>query len=131
MDDKHLAKTIGGAAKTARVALGYTQEDAADAIGVSTEFFSRIERGRTLPSVPTLRRLAEALQVSVDKLLGFERATSSIGSRRTEADKLDAATRKLNRRLQRAPASTKRLVGLLLHEIESGGRPKRASQKRR
>lgn len=76
MDD-HLAKTIGSAARSARLARGLTQEDAADIVGVSLEFYARIERGKTLPSVPTLLRLAAALGVSADVLLGLDRLSDT------------------------------------------------------
>lgn len=117
--DAELTRTIGSAARAARLARQLTQEDAADLIGVSPEFYARIERGRTLPSVPTLVRIASALQVSADALLGLDRARPAIRS--ASAAKLakgDASTGKLLRRLARARPSTVRLVSLLLHEVE-------------
>ncbi len=68
--DSDLARHIGGNARRARLALQLTQEDVAERIGVSLEFYSRLERGGTLPSVPTLHRLVSALNVSADVLLG-------------------------------------------------------------
>jgi transcriptional regulator with XRE-family HTH domain len=119
MDDK-LAKMIGSGARAARQALGLTQEDAADATGISSEFYGRIERGKTLPSVPTLVQLAAALRISTDSLLGLERA-SAPQTRSHEAPG-DAGARKLLRRILRAKPSTIRLVTLLLREIEAGRR---------
>src|SRR6266851_2953272 len=68
--DTNLAKRIGSAARAARRARSLTQQDAAESIGVSAEFYGRIERGRTLPSVPTLVRIAEALDIPTDALVG-------------------------------------------------------------
>jgi transcriptional regulator with XRE-family HTH domain len=116
--DARLARTIGGAARAARLARGLTQEDAADLVGVSLEFYGRIERGRTLPSVPTLLRVATALQVSADVLLGLDRTPEAARSRPAATSTPDAATRKLLRRISRARPSTVRLVNLLLHEVE-------------
>jgi transcriptional regulator with XRE-family HTH domain len=116
--DARLAKTIGSAAKAARSTRGLTQEDAADLVGVSLEFYGRIERGRTLPSVPTLLRVATALQVSADVLLGLDRMPEATRPRPAATSTPDAATRRLLRRLSRARPSTIRLVNLLLREVD-------------
>jgi transcriptional regulator with XRE-family HTH domain len=119
MDDQ-LAKTIGAAARAARRARGLTQEDAADAADVSLEFYSRIERGKTLPSVPTLLRLATTLQVSADVLLGLDRRTrDDRTSTRSTSPPIASATRKLMRRVQRARPSTIRVLNLLLREFDN------------
>jgi transcriptional regulator with XRE-family HTH domain len=68
--DAKLAKTIGAEARRARQALGLTQEEAGERIGISAEFYARIERGGTLPSVPTLAKLAGVLGTTADALLG-------------------------------------------------------------
>ena len=124
MDDK-LATTIGIAAKAARTSSGMTQEDAAERIGVSPEFYARIERGKTLPSVPTLAKMVAQLSVSADVLLGLgvgsgRRATPSLAQPEIE----DSATRQLYRRLRRGRPSTIRLVNLLLREIETSTKAK-------
>lgn len=75
--DKQLAKSIGAAARRARKALELTQEDAAERIGVSVEFYARIERGNSLPSVPTFVRIANSLGVSADTLIGRTPAEDS------------------------------------------------------
>ncbi len=66
MDDSKLATTIGKSARTARTALGLSQADVAEKLGLSLEFVGRIERGVALPSVPTLVSLAKVLGVSSD-----------------------------------------------------------------
>ena len=43
-------------ARAARTALGLSQADVAEKLGLSLEFVGRIERGVALPSVPTLFR---------------------------------------------------------------------------
>ena len=65
--DENLAKKIGVAARASRTALGLTQADAAERVGITSEFYARIERGQTLPSVPTLAAIADALGVSADR----------------------------------------------------------------
>ena len=54
----------------ARLRSGLTQAQLAEASGVTDETISRIERGRYEPAVSTLFRLAEALEVSLDRLAG-------------------------------------------------------------
>jgi transcriptional regulator with XRE-family HTH domain len=45
------------------------QEDVAHEAGISTSTLSRVERGLHQPSLPTLRKLAAALDVSVAELI--------------------------------------------------------------
>jgi transcriptional regulator with XRE-family HTH domain len=70
MNDSELAKQIGKAARAARDALGLSQADVAERVEISTEFYGRLERGVTLPSVPTLAKVAAVLAVTADTLMG-------------------------------------------------------------
>jgi transcriptional regulator with XRE-family HTH domain len=45
------------------------QEDLAHAAGISTSTLSRVERGLHQPSLPTLRKIAAALGVSLADLI--------------------------------------------------------------
>lgn len=63
---------IGHNARTSREKLEWTQEQAAERIGISAEFYARIERGKALPSVDTLQRMAMTLNISSDRLLGMD-----------------------------------------------------------
>lgn len=56
--------------KLARIAKGMSQSDLADKIGVKSYIISRYETGVNYPSVETLLRISEVLEVSVDYLLG-------------------------------------------------------------
>ena len=73
-----LRATLGPRLRAARKAMGMTQEDAAELIGISSEFFARMERGNALPSVETLKKLSEKLHVTVDHLLGTDEVHLSI-----------------------------------------------------
>jgi DNA-binding XRE family transcriptional regulator len=68
-----LAVTIADAARAARERLGLTQVEVAGLMELSAIVYNRLERARMLPSVPTLVRLCETLQVSPAELLGFTR----------------------------------------------------------
>ena len=117
--NKELSKSIGSAARQARASLELTQEDAAERIEVSVEFYARIERGNSLPSVPTLARIAGVLGVSADALLGRIAFVPGAApgwqvSPPTEAPEI----RRVVRMLRRASPGALRLVAMLLKEIE-------------
>ncbi len=81
-----------------RQALGLTQAQLAERLGVDTETLSRFERGKHLPSLLTLERLAGVLFMTVGELLSEEPivadddaiAISSWLSRLSPEDKLFA-----------------------------------------
>jgi len=121
----HLATTIGERTRSARKKLGLTQADAAEKIGISTEFYARIERGGTMPSVPTLANIAAALETSADELLGLAgreiRAGVHAGRPRPAPESVEM--RRLLRRLRDAPQGTLRLLALVAKAI-AGSSPK-------
>ncbi|WP_224241845.1 helix-turn-helix transcriptional regulator [Hyalangium gracile] len=69
--EERLRKTLGRAARLARMRSGLTQADVAESIGTVTEVYGRMERGKLLPSVPTLLRLCVALHSGPHELMGF------------------------------------------------------------
>ena len=62
-------KSIGRRIKAARTRLDMTQERLAEQVNLSPSHLSNIETGTTKVSLPTLVKLANALDVSVDGLL--------------------------------------------------------------
>ncbi|GAB4569826.1 MAG: hypothetical protein Tsb0020_24190 [Haliangiales bacterium] len=121
--NKELAKSIGSAARRARTDLKLTQEDAAERINMSVEFYARIERGNSMPSVQNLRRIAEALGVSADVMLGrvkYDAASAMVW--RPAAPVTDTPeVRRIARMLRRAKPGTLRLVTMLLKELQRTG----------
>jgi transcriptional regulator with XRE-family HTH domain len=75
--ERRLAAALGGAARSARMRAGLTQADVAERVGIATEVYGRLERGKMLPSVPTLRRLCLALRTSSDEFLGLSSSVSA------------------------------------------------------
>lgn len=72
MVDKHrssLAARLGKNIMRGRKALGLTQEQMAMELKVEPETISRFERGATLPSIPTLERIAAILGTTMGELL--------------------------------------------------------------
>ena len=50
---------------------GLTQEQLAEAMGVSVAAVSKWEQGQSLPEIPMLMELADFFDLSVDALLGY------------------------------------------------------------
>jgi transcriptional regulator with XRE-family HTH domain len=63
--------TIGSRIRATRTAAGITQAALAEAAGVAANTVARIERGEQEPSALVLGRIAAALRVSADYLLGL------------------------------------------------------------
>lgn len=123
-------KSIGRAARQARRARKLTQEDVADRVGVSTQFYGRIERGYALPSVTTLRRMLEVLDLRADELLGaldINDVAADEGSSAGDVDPQLAQDmesprlRRLMRFLRRASPVTLQVVEVLLDEMDKAG----------
>ncbi|WNG19330.1 helix-turn-helix domain-containing protein [Cystobacter fuscus] len=71
MMHEHLMKSLGDVARTARERLQMNQAAIAKNAGISPAVYGRIERGHMMPAVPTLRKIAVALSISADVLLGI------------------------------------------------------------
>jgi len=65
-----LASRVSGNIAARRRELGLTQAQLAERCGVETETLSRFERGKHLPSLATLERMAVELGLTVADLLG-------------------------------------------------------------
>ena len=60
---------IGRRIRQYRLAYGLSQEVLSERSDVTPAHFSHIERGNTKPSLPTLIRIANALEITIDDLL--------------------------------------------------------------
>ena len=63
-------KTIGGFLAALRRTSGMTQKELAERTGIYQADISKIERGLANPSVSTLKRLADGLDMNL--IIGFE-----------------------------------------------------------
>ncbi|SRR5581483_862882 len=70
---------LGAAIKTERASLGISQEELAYRAGLHRTYVSDVERGMRNPSLQSVQKLANALELSVPAL--FQRATPGNGSR--------------------------------------------------
>lgn len=65
-----IADRLGRNIKQCRTALDLTQAQLAERLGMETETLSRFERGKHLPTLKNLLRLAEVLRTTAADLLG-------------------------------------------------------------
>lgn len=61
-----LAARIGTNLKEVRTAMGLSPKRLAEETNLSPAFFSRLERGSVMPSIPTLQVIADALKVDIE-----------------------------------------------------------------
>ncbi|ABF87553.1 DNA-binding protein [Myxococcus xanthus DK 1622] len=71
--DEQLGMMVGKAAREARARLGLTQVEVAALVDMHPMVYSRVERGKMVPSAGMLRRLSMVLRISTDELLGLAR----------------------------------------------------------
>lgn len=102
-------KRMGDRMRKQRKLRKYTQERVAALIGITCEFYARLERGQGNPGVTVLVRIAEALQISTDELLGLDHADRAVFSAPTADD--DPAFTRFRRRYERK-ATTALLAAL-------------------
>jgi len=67
----NLKHRVGKRLRKIRRNLDITQEQLAEAVGVTAESISNIERGKTAPSFETMEKIAEVLKVPVRDLFDF------------------------------------------------------------
>ncbi len=79
-EDKQLYQELGQRIATTRKALGLTQTQVAEQLGISQQTFAHYEVGRLRIAVATLMPLAEILNTSADELV-YGKAAKRINKR--------------------------------------------------
>lgn len=92
MSGSEIHKRLGTAIHARRKARGLTQEQLAEALGLSPEWVSRVERGVGLPPLDVLVRIAGALGTSASEIVA---AVESAPAGRASVQRLDALAREL------------------------------------
>ena len=72
-----IAKELGGHIKNLREATKLTQAQLAEASGLSNNFIGLVERGKAVPSIKSLSRIADILGVSLAELFQLSGKESS------------------------------------------------------
>ncbi len=101
---------LGTNIKEYRLKKGYTQEQLAYELGVSSQTVSRWENGNTYPDIVMLPIIAELFDTSIDKLIGYakECSTKEREDFFVEVNKLETSERIMRHRemLQKYPNDT-------------------------
>ena len=66
-----LKEMIGARIREIRTKRGFTQEALSEKMGVNPKYLSSIERGKENPTLNTLVRLSESLEVEIGEIFGF------------------------------------------------------------
>jgi transcriptional regulator with XRE-family HTH domain len=111
-----LSEHIGKRARAAREALALTQAEVAEELGMSAEAYGRLERGKMMPSVPTLWKLCRILQVTADALLGLDGAPALRLEDRKPRLRVSAQSR-VAKRVERLSPGQQRLIERLAREL--------------
>lgn len=67
-----MAERVNNRVREGRLALGMTQAELADAVGVSRQSINSIERERYVPSLPLALKFARVFKCTVDELFRLE-----------------------------------------------------------
>ncbi|WP_428267109.1 helix-turn-helix domain-containing protein [Haliangium sp.] len=108
--------------------LGLTQAEIAVRAHISIEFYSRIERGKAIPSLLTLVGLAETLGASPGALLDYRTIPQAPP---TSSSKQQASAPRLITRLRSSRPSVRRLVYAVVKELERLEAAQRRATRRR
>ena len=66
--EKKVTKKLGKRIQNLRKAAGYTQEEFAEAVGLSRTHMGHIEQGRRSPSMEVLVKIAKKLKIEIGNL---------------------------------------------------------------
>ena len=88
---------IGGIIMALRKEKGWSQSELAKVVGVSREIIGKYERNDTFPSIEIAKNIADALEVSLDYLVGTAKTqlNSATLKRLQEIDQLSEENKKL------------------------------------
>jgi transcriptional regulator with XRE-family HTH domain len=120
---QELARTIGKQIAKARRALDLTQDEASERIGITVEYYARLERGQSLPSLFTFVQISLALEVSTESLISLGEITARpvavappwFSTPQTDENK---QLRRLFRRLRRVPPEVVAAVDAVVKQLE-------------
>jgi transcriptional regulator with XRE-family HTH domain len=115
---------LGTSIRHARMILGIRLQDVAARVGCSESLISKIENGRTLPSLTTLHRIAEALQTTVGRLVATVDPHHGVVSRSGDRPvvTIDPLRRGTGLQMERLiPYDPAHLLQGNIHIVEPGG----------
>ena len=66
-----LKQMIGARVKEVRTRKGFTQEELSEKMGINPKYLSSIERGKENPTLNTLIKLSESLDIDLSEIFSF------------------------------------------------------------
>lgn len=122
--DRELQRRLGALARTARERMGLTQAQVARQVGLAPAVYGRIERGDMMPSVPSLRRICLALDISADALLDLSAASVSAHVDAVPSEpQLSPVLRRILHRLRTWPEARLKALDKVLNVLASTFEP--------
>lgn len=71
MSDTEFIDQITANLSRIRKQLRYTQREVAELAGLNPNYYAKVERGDSMPSLKTIHKLAKALKVTATDIVGF------------------------------------------------------------
>jgi transcriptional regulator with XRE-family HTH domain len=71
MSDNEIKDTIAKNLSKARKESRYTQKEVAKKAGLNMNYYAKVERGTSTPSLKTLKKIAKAFKVTATDIVGF------------------------------------------------------------
>lgn len=71
MSDTEFLDQISANLLTIRKKQRYTQREVAELAELNPNYYAKVERGESVPSIKTLFKIAQALKVSASDIVGF------------------------------------------------------------
>jgi len=71
MNEEKIKAEIAERLPKIRKELHYTQVQAAAAADLNKNYYAKVERGYSMPSVRTVKKIAQAFEVTASDILGF------------------------------------------------------------
>ncbi|GFO58754.1 hypothetical protein GMST_10790 [Geomonas silvestris] len=84
---------LGARIKELRRRVGMSQDQLAERVGIEGKYISRIEVGRRSPSLETLEKIADSLDVEMKELFDFSHHSPEVASPRGIERALEGATK--------------------------------------
>ncbi len=110
--------------KRARLAAGYTQQQVAAAMGITSSTYCGYETGKRQPDVLKIKRLADILHTSGDILLETGLGGDACGERQSSAEISEAIAilGKMSPEMRKCALAQLRALGKLGKSLSGGGK---------
>ena len=130
VEKEMLVVSIGRIARRCRRIMHVTQEEVSEVLGLTCEYYARIERSQSMPGIRAFCKMVSLFGISADVLLGFRAMPGAydgpprdrIPGDLATSNRWDAASteqwKKLLRRLRRSRSSTLQMLDWVLSEVE-------------